>query len=65
MTRGGTGKTYASAFAMRNEQPKKALFIVHRELIAKQAVKSYRRVFGNKKKKLKFFVSKCKYLMYN
>lgn len=46
----GTGKTYASAFAMRNEQPKKALFIVHRELIAKQAVKSYRRVFGNKKK---------------
>lgn len=46
----GTGKTYASAFAMRNEQPKKTLFIVHRELIAKQAVKSYRRVFGNKKK---------------
>ena len=50
MTRGGTGKTYASAFAMRNEKPKKALFIVHRELIAKQAVKSYRRVFGNAKK---------------
>lgn len=46
----GTGKTYASAFAMRNEKPKKALFIVHRELIAKQAEKSYRRVFGNTKK---------------
>ncbi len=46
----GTGKTYASAFAMRNENPKKALFIVHRELIAKQALKSYRRVFGNEKK---------------
>lgn len=46
----GTGKTYASAFSMRNEKPKKALFIVHRELIAKQAVKSYRRVFGNTKK---------------
>lgn len=46
----GTGKTYASAFAMRNEKPGKALFIVHRELIAKQAVKSYRKVFGNTKK---------------
>lgn len=43
----GTGKTYASAFAMRNENPKKALFIIHRELIAAQTMKSYRRVFGN------------------
>ncbi|ETT05718.1 type III restriction enzyme, res subunit domain protein [Fusobacterium sp. CM21] len=50
MTRGGTGKTYASAFAMKNEQPGKALFIVHRELIAKQAKSSYLRVFGNSKK---------------
>ncbi len=46
----GTGKTYASAFAIRNEQPRKVLFIVHRELIAKQALKSYRKVFGNTKK---------------
>ncbi|MCR4955645.1 MAG: DUF3427 domain-containing protein, partial [Lachnospiraceae bacterium] len=46
----GTGKTYASAFAMKNENPKKALFIVHRELIAKQAMKSYRKVFGQGKK---------------
>lgn len=46
----GTGKTYASAFAMRNERQKKALFIVHRELIARQALKSYRKVFGNTKK---------------
>lgn len=46
----GTGKTYASAFALKNESPKKALFIVHRELIAKQAIKSYRKVFGNTKK---------------
>lgn len=46
----GTGKTYASAFAMRNERPMKALFIVHRELIARQALKSYRKVFGGKKK---------------
>lgn len=46
----GTGKTYASAFALKNENPKKALFIVHRELIAKQAIKSYRKVFGKTKK---------------
>ena len=35
---------------MKNEQPGKALFIVHRELIAKQAKSSYLRVFGNSKK---------------
>ena len=45
----GTGKTYASAFALKNEKPKKALFIVHREIIAKQAIKSYQKVFGNTK----------------
>lgn len=43
----GTGKTYASAFALREHQPKKALFVVHREQIARQALESYRRVFGN------------------
>jgi len=42
----GTGKTYASAFALREMSPKKALFIVHREQIAKQAMKSYKNVFG-------------------
>lgn len=46
----GTGKTYASAFVIKSEQPKKILFIVHRELIAKQALKSYRKVFGGTKK---------------
>lgn len=45
----GTGKTYASAFALRNLNPKKALFLVHREQIAKQAIKSYRNVFGDTK----------------
>lgn len=49
MTRAGTGKTYASAFALRDKHPKKALFLVHREQIAKQAIKSYRNVFGNGK----------------
>ena len=45
----GTGKTYASAFALRDDNPKKALFLVHREQIAKQAIASYERVFGNTK----------------
>lgn len=43
----GTGKTYASAFALRDMNPKKALFIVHREQIAKQAIQSYKNVFGD------------------
>lgn len=50
LTRAGTGKTYASAFALREENPRKALFVVHREQIAKQAIKSYRNVFGRTKK---------------
>lgn len=45
----GTGKTYASAFALREENPRKALFLVHREQIAKQAIESYKKVFGNVK----------------
>lgn len=45
----GTGKTYASAFALREENPKKALFIVHREQILRQAISSYRNVFGDTK----------------
>ena len=43
----GTGKTYASAFAVRDFSPRRLLFIVHREQIAKQALKSYRKVIGN------------------
>lgn len=43
----GTGKTYAAAFAMREEKQKKVLFIVHREQIAKQAMASFQRIFGN------------------
>lgn len=45
----GTGKTYASAFALRQMKPKRALFLVHREQIAKQALGSYQRVFGDTK----------------
>ena len=45
----GTGKTFASAFAMKDQNPKRALFLVHREQIAKQALNSYKHVFGNTK----------------
>ncbi|ENZ02527.1 hypothetical protein HMPREF1092_01762 [Clostridium thermobutyricum] len=45
----GTGKTYLSAFELRNYNPKKALFVVHREQIAKQALESYKNVFGDSK----------------
>ncbi|MBP3801971.1 MAG: DEAD/DEAH box helicase [Clostridia bacterium] len=45
----GTGKTYASAFALRENNPRKALFLVHREQIAKQAIESYKKIFGNTK----------------
>ena len=43
----GTGKTYLSAFDIRNFNPRRALFIVHREQIAKQALDSYKNVFGD------------------
>lgn len=44
----GTGKTYASAFAARELEYKRVLFLVHRNQIAKQAMKSYRKVFDGK-----------------
>ena len=44
----GTGKTYASAFATRELGFKRVLFLVHRNQIAKQALKSYRKVFDGK-----------------
>lgn len=48
----GTGKTYASAFAIRKLfsenilRGKKALFLSHREQINRQALGSYMRIFG-------------------
>ncbi len=48
----GTGKTYASAFAVRKLfadnffEKKKVLFLSHREQINKQALLSYKRIFG-------------------
>lgn len=46
MTRAGTGKTYASAFAMRELGFKRVLFIVHRGQLARQTKRSYERVFS-------------------
>lgn len=43
----GTGKTYASAFAVRDFNPKRLLFLVHREQIAKQSIEAYKNVFTN------------------
>ena len=45
----GTGKTYASAFAMRELGFKRVLFLVHRSTPAKQALTSFRKVFEDKK----------------
>ena len=45
----GTGKTYAAAFALRNMNPEKVLFLVHREQIARQAISSFKNVFGSGK----------------
>lgn len=43
----GTGKTYASAFAMRELGFKRVLFLVHRGQLARQTKKSYEKIFGS------------------
>lgn len=43
----GTGKTYLSAFDVRAFDAKKMLFIIHREQIARSAMNSFKRIFGN------------------
>jgi superfamily II DNA or RNA helicase len=42
----GTGKTYLSAFDVKAFQPRKFLFIVHRQNIAKKAMETYQNLFG-------------------
>lgn len=42
----GTGKTYASAFAMRELGYKRVLFLVHRGQLARQTRKAYQNVFA-------------------
>lgn len=43
----GTGKTYASAFAVRACRASRMLFLAHREQVLKQSIESYRRVMGS------------------
>lgn len=45
----GTGKTFLSAFDAKIFEPKKLLFVIHRENIARAAMKSYKAVFGHSK----------------
>lgn len=42
----GTGKTYLSAFDVRRYQPKRLLFIVHREQILQKAKDDYMKLLG-------------------
>ncbi len=42
----GTGKTYASAFAMRELGFKRVLFLVHRGQLARQTKRAYEKVFS-------------------
>lgn len=52
----GTGKTYLSAFDVANVQPKRMLFIAHRERILRDAQKSYKRVLGGPASDYSFYV---------
>lgn len=45
----GTGKTIASALAIKENNPHKVLFLVHREQILDQAMCDYERVIGSSK----------------
>ena len=45
----GTGKTYLSAFDVRKVNPARFLFVVHRENIAKEAMRSFKKVISNDK----------------
>lgn len=46
----GTGKTYLGAFAVKDFKPKRFLYVVHREQIAKKSLASFYRVIGGNKK---------------
>lgn len=44
----GTGKTYLSAFDVRNVAPNRMLFIAHREQILQKSMSDYQRIIGGK-----------------
>lgn len=43
----GTGKTYLSAFDVKAFNPKRMLFVVHRENIAQNAMMSFQKIINN------------------
>lgn len=43
----GTGKTYLSAFAVKKANPKRLLFLAHREQILKQSCKTFAQIMPN------------------
>lgn len=55
----GTGKTYMSAFDVKQYRPKKMLFIVHREEILRKAEESFKKVLGENIN-TGFFIGKTK-----
>lgn len=63
----GTGKTYLGAFAVKDFQPRKFLYVVHREQIAKKALESFYQVIGGKRSNYGLLTGhqhdiKCKYV---
>ena len=46
----GTGKTYASAFGIRELKPKRVLFLAHRTQLLSQAIMAYQSVFPSTSK---------------
>lgn len=42
----GTGKTYLGALAVRDFKPRRFLYLVHREQIARKSMESFKRVIG-------------------
>ncbi|BDR59809.1 DUF3427 domain-containing protein [Lactobacillus xylocopicola] len=63
----GTGKTYLGAFAVKDFKPRKFLYLVHREQVAKKALASFYRVIGGDRRDYGLLTGhkhelQCKYL---
>nr|WP_236024569.1 DUF3427 domain-containing protein [Bifidobacterium pluvialisilvae] len=56
----GTGKTYLSAFDVRQYHPKRMLYVAQQHQILKAAMKSYQRVLGCSKDELGLFTGNSK-----
>lgn len=56
----GTGKTYLSAFDVRSFQPKRMLFVVHREQILNKAKEDFKRVLGGIEEEFGMYVGNSK-----